>query len=41
MRWLLAIVVAAIVSSVGYSLGLAPEVVYVLRSVARHLAGGY
>lgn len=37
MRWLLAIVVAAIVGSIAYSAGLAPELVYILRSIARHL----
>jgi hypothetical protein len=39
VRWLLAIVVAAIVGSVAYSLGAGPEVTYVLRSIARHVAG--
>lgn len=37
MRWLLAIVVAAVVGSIAYSLGAGAEVVYILRSVARHL----
>jgi hypothetical protein len=41
MRWYLALFVAAAVGALAYSLGAAPEVVYVLRSVARHLAGGY
>jgi hypothetical protein len=41
MRWLFAIIIAAVVGSVAYSLGAGPEVVYVLRSIARHLAGGY
>lgn len=37
MRWLLAIVLAAIVGSIAYSVGLGPELVYVLRSITRHL----
>lgn len=41
MRWIIAIVVAAAVGSVAYSLGAAPELVYILRSIARHLAAGY
>ena len=39
MRWLLAIVVAAIVGSLAYALGAGPEVAYVVRSVTRHLVG--
>jgi hypothetical protein len=39
VRWLLAILVAAAVGSAAYAAGLDPEFVYVLRSVARHLAG--
>jgi hypothetical protein len=38
MRWLLPILVAAAVGSIAYSLGAGPEVVYVLRSIARHIA---
>jgi hypothetical protein len=41
VRWLFAIVAAAIAGSIAYSLGLGPEVAYVVRSVTRHLAGGY
>lgn len=41
MRWYFALAVAVIVGTVAYSLGFAPEVVYVLRAVARHLAGGH
>ena len=37
MRWLLAIIAAAAVSSIAYSLGLGPELAYILRSIARHL----
>jgi hypothetical protein len=37
MRWLLAIVVAAVAGSVAYSLGAGAEVAYVVRSIARHL----
>jgi hypothetical protein len=43
MRWLFAIVVAAVVGSIAYGLGAGPEVVYILRAIARHLvntAGG-
>lgn len=37
MRWLVAIVVAAAVGSIAYSLGAGAEVVYILRAIARHL----
>jgi hypothetical protein len=37
MRWLIAIVIAAAVGSIAYSLGAGPEFVYILRSIARHL----
>lgn len=37
MRWLVAIVLAAIVGSLAYGVGLGPELVYILRSIARHL----
>jgi hypothetical protein len=37
MRWLVAIIVAAVVGSVAYGLGAGPEVAYVLRSIARHV----
>lgn len=37
VRWLVAIVVAAAVGSVAYSLGAGPEVAYIIRAVARHL----
>jgi hypothetical protein len=38
MRWLLPILVAAAVGAIAYSLGAGPELVYVLRSIARHFA---
>lgn len=38
MRWALPILVAAAVGSIAYALGAGPEVVYVLRSIARHVA---
>ncbi|MEX2105928.1 MAG: hypothetical protein WD810_03415 [Solirubrobacterales bacterium] len=41
MRWLVAIVLAAAAGSVAYSLGAGPEVAYIIRSIVRHLAGGY
>ncbi len=41
MRWLVAIVLAAVAGSIAYSLGAGPEVAYIVRSVTRHLAGGY
>jgi len=37
VRWLVAIVAAAVVGSIAYSIGLGPEVAYVLRSITRHL----
>jgi hypothetical protein len=37
VRWLVAIVVAAGVGSIAYSLGAGSEVVYIIRAVARHL----
>ena len=40
MRWLVAIVAAAIVGSAGYSLGFGPEIVYILRAITRHLVNG-
>lgn len=41
MRWVFAIVVAAAAGSIAYSLGLGSEVAYVVRSIVRHVAGGY
>jgi hypothetical protein len=41
VRWILAIVLAAVAGGVAYSLGAGPEVAYVVRSVVRHFAGGY
>lgn len=37
-RWLLAIVLAAVVGAIGYAVGLPSPVVYVLRAIARHFA---
>ncbi len=34
-------VLAAVAGSIAYSLGAGPEVAYVVRSIVRHLAGGY
>ncbi len=41
MRWLVAIVVAAAAGSIAYSAGAGPEVSYIVRSIARHVVGGY
>lgn len=39
MRWLLAIVLAAIAGSIAYTLGAGPEIAYIVRAIVRHLAG--
>lgn len=39
MRWVFAIVAAAIAGSIAYALGAGPEVAYVVRAIVRHLAG--
>lgn len=39
MRWIAAIVVAAAVGSLVYAIGGGSELVYIARSIARHLVG--
>lgn len=41
MRWIVAIILAAVAGSIAYSLGLGPEVSYIVRAIVRHLAGGH
>jgi hypothetical protein len=41
MRWLVAIVLAALAGTGAYALGFGSEVAYVVRAVTRHFTGGY
>jgi hypothetical protein len=38
VRWIVAIVLAAVAGSVTYGLGAGAEVAYMVRSIVRHLA---
>lgn len=40
MRWLLAIVVAALLGGVAYDLGLGAEVAYIVRAITRYVLSG-
>jgi hypothetical protein len=39
VRWLVGILVAAGAGSLAYAVGFGSEVVYIIRTVVRHLAG--
>lgn len=41
MRWLLVLVLVAAVGVIAYGVGLPYPVVYVVKGVVRHLAGGH